>query len=82
MPEPTDHRAEAHRWLGFARDREAENLPADEVHSAALIGIGHALLAGPQPTIVLRAPEHLDAETIERARADFLKHYQPTDGSA
>jgi hypothetical protein len=41
----TNHRTEAERWLGYAKDREVEQLPADEIHSAALIGIGHALLA-------------------------------------
>lgn len=45
----TDHRAAAEQWLARAED---EKLGGHEYQTAALIAIGHALLAGPPPTRV------------------------------
>ena len=43
--QPTDHRAEAEKWLHHAAQVE----PGTAAIEFALIGIGHALLAGPPP---------------------------------
>ena len=79
MPESTDHRAEAEAWLRSAAAGETQR----ESIEFALIGIGHALLAGLPHTIKINGPAFPRADLIEmmlgpKAAADWVYEQSPT----
>jgi hypothetical protein len=75
--QPTDHRAEAERTIRYLEDCVAKIDPGisswGSATVTALIGIGHALLAGPaERTITVNAPDYVGShDDLRKALAEM-----------